>query len=63
MRLEKLLKKRERLEAEILAAQAFQKRKEEICAMPEFEKISSLPDDILRAEFIKISERNCRIDE
>lgn len=58
MKLEKLLKKRERLEAEILAVQALEKRKEEILAMPEFEKISSLPDDILRAEFIKISERN-----
>jgi hypothetical protein len=58
MKLETLLKKREKLDAEILAAQALEDRKKEILEMPEFVKISSLSDDVLRAEFTKIAERN-----
>lgn len=56
-KLDTLLKKRERLEAEIVAAQATEKRKNEIMAMPEFAKISSLPDSALREEFARLAAK------
>ncbi len=54
--LDTLLKKRERLEAEIVAAQAAEKRKNEVVAMPEFAEILSLPDEILRKAFARIAK-------
>jgi hypothetical protein len=56
-KLDTLLKKRERLEAEIVAAQATEKRKNEIMAMPEFAKISSLSDSVLREEFARLAAK------
>lgn len=53
-----LLKKRERLEAEIVAAQAAEKRKTEILAMPEFSEILHLPDELLRKEFTRLASKN-----
>ena len=57
-KLDTLLKKRERIEAEIVAAQAVEKRKNEILALPEFAQILSLPDEVLRKEFTRLSTKN-----
>jgi hypothetical protein len=57
-RLETLLKKRERLEAEIVAAQSVEKRKNEILALPEFAQILPLPDEVLRREFVRLASKN-----
>lgn len=56
-KLDTLLKKRERLEAEIVAAQAAEKRKSEILAMPEFSQILPLSDEVLRKEFARIAAK------
>jgi hypothetical protein len=56
-KLDTLLKKRERLEAEIVAAQAAEKRKSEILAMPEFSQILPLSDEVLRKEFAQIAAK------
>ena len=51
-----LLKKRDRLEVEIVAAQAAEKRKNEVVAMPEFAEILPLPDEVLRKAFVRIAK-------
>lgn len=56
--LDALLKKREKLEAEIAAAQVAEKRKIAVMAMPEFVNILAVPDSILRTAFIKIATEN-----
>lgn len=53
--IEKLIKKREALEAEILAAQQLEKRKTEVLALPAFVQISLLSNKILDEEFRKIA--------
>lgn len=53
-----LLKKRERLEAEILAAEAAAKRKVEVADWAEFAGILLLPESVLRAGFAKIATEN-----
>ncbi|MDD5395483.1 MAG: hypothetical protein PHE17_20865 [Thiothrix sp.] len=53
-----LLKKREQLECEIEAAQQLEKRKSEIIGWPEFAKILSLPDEILRTSLTQIAAEN-----
>lgn len=57
-KLDTLLKKRERLEAEIVAAQAVEQRKSEVIALPEFSQILSLPDELLRKEFARLASKN-----
>jgi hypothetical protein len=56
--LSSLLKKRATLEAKIAAAEASEKRKIEICLLPEFQKILAVPDEILRSEFLQISQKH-----
>ena len=58
--LEALLKKREALEQQIVAAQAMEKRKNEIVGMAEFVKLLGLPDAVLQTAFAKIVEENTR---
>lgn len=53
-----LLKKREKLEAEILAAEAAAKRKTEVADWAEFAGILSLPESVLRAGFARIATEN-----
>jgi len=55
-----LIKKRERLEVEIAAAQAAEKRKSEVLAIPEFSRILYLSDTILRDAFARIAAENQR---
>lgn len=55
--LEGLRKKRERLDAEIAAAEATEKRKIEVMNWPEFLQILSLPDKVLREEFARLASR------
>lgn len=57
-KLDTLLKKRERLEAEIVAAQALEQRKNEVIALPEFSQILSLSDEVLRKEFARLASKN-----
>lgn len=56
-KLEALLKKRERLEAEIVTAQAAEQRKNEVIALPEFTQILSLPDEVLKKEFSRLASK------
>lgn len=58
MKLEKLLAKREALEAEIAAAQAAEKRKDKIFDLLDKAKILHLSDDVLLAGFVKIASEN-----
>ena len=58
MKLEALMKKKADLERQILAAQAAEKRKEEIVESKEFEKILHLPIDVLKREFTDIAARH-----
>lgn len=53
-----LIKKRERLEAEILAAEAAEKRKMEVADMAEFAGILHLPEVVLHTEFARIAREN-----
>lgn len=57
-KIESLLKKRARLEAEIEAEQQLQKRQTEVMSWSEFAKIATLPDPVLKAAFIKIHTEN-----
>lgn len=55
-----LLKKREQLELEIAAFQVEEKRRNELLSMPEFVKILTLPNEILRQEFVRITTENAQ---
>lgn len=57
-KLDALLKKRERVEAEIQKIQALENRKAEIFAWQEFQKIAELPDEILKSALVKIVQEN-----
>lgn len=57
-KLDSLLKKRERLDAEIENFQRLENRKAEIFSLPEFQKIVVLPDEILKLAFSKIVAEN-----
>jgi len=53
-----LLRKREQLEQQILAAQAEEKRTAEILSMLQFRAILHLPEDVLRDGFVRIAREN-----
>lgn len=57
-KLDALLKKRERVEAEIQKIQALENRKAEIFLWPEFQKIAGMPDEILKSALSKIAQEN-----
>lgn len=56
--MDKLIAKRAAIDAEIAAAEAAEKRKIEILAMPEFINILHLNGTILRSAFQKIGTEN-----
>lgn len=56
--MEKLIAKRAAIDADIAAAEAAEKRKSEILAMPEFTAILHLDDSILRTAFQQIGTEN-----
>lgn len=56
--MDKLIAKRAAIDAEIAAAEAAEKRKLEILAMPEFINILHLDGTILRSAFQKIGTEN-----
>lgn len=57
-KLDALLKKRERVEAEIQKIQALENRKAEIFSWPQFQKVAGLPDEILKTALSKIAAEN-----
>lgn len=56
--MEKLIAKRDKLDADIAAAEAAEKRKSEILEMPEFAAILHLPGTVLRTAFARIGTEN-----